>query len=59
MTFVALDPNGKSMPVPQVIPDTEEEKVLYDGAMRRRQLRLVLGGKMKPGDAEELKALFI
>ncbi|MVT11492.1 acyl-CoA thioesterase [Chitinophaga tropicalis] len=59
MTFVALDPNGKSRPVPQVIPDTEEEKVLYDGAMRRRQLRLVLGGKMKPGDAEELKALFI
>ncbi|HJT73996.1 MAG TPA: acyl-CoA thioesterase, partial [Chitinophaga sp.] len=54
MTFVALDPNGKSRPVPQVIPDTEEEKVLYDGAMRRRQLRLVLGGKMKPGDAEEL-----
>lgn len=59
MTFVALDPNGKSRPVPQVIPDTEEEKVLYDGAMRRRQLRLVLGGKMKPGDAEELKALFV
>jgi acyl-CoA hydrolase len=59
MTFVALDPNGKSRPVPQVIPDTEEEKVLFDGALRRRQLRLVLGGKMKPGDAEELKVLFV
>jgi acyl-CoA hydrolase len=59
MTFVALDPNGKSRPVPQIIPETEEEKTLFDGAMRRRQLRLVLSGKMKPGDAEELKALFI
>lgn len=59
MTFVALDPNGKSRPVPQIVPDTEEEKVLFDGALRRRQLRLVLGGKMKPGDAETLKALFV
>ncbi|PUZ29509.1 acyl-CoA thioesterase [Chitinophaga parva] len=58
MTFVALDPNGNSRPVPPVIPETEEEKVLYDGAMRRRQLRLVLSGRMKPHDATELKALF-
>ena len=59
MTFVALDPNGKSRPVPQIIPDTEEEKQLYEGAMRRRQLRLILSGKMKPQDAEELRALFL
>ena len=59
MTFVALDPNGKSRLVPQIIPDTEEEKLLYEGAMRRRQLRLILSGKMKPQDAEELRALFI
>ncbi len=58
MTFVALDPNGNSRPVPPVIPETEEEKVLFDGAMRRRQLRLVLSGRMKPQDASELKALF-
>jgi hypothetical protein len=31
----------------------------YDGALRRRQLRLILGGKMKPDDATELKALFV
>jgi acyl-CoA hydrolase len=59
MTFVALDPNGKSRLVPQIIPDSEEEKLLYEGAMRRRQLRLILSGRMKPQDAEELKALFI
>ncbi|RFS24775.1 acyl-CoA thioesterase [Chitinophaga silvatica] len=58
MTFVALDPNGNSRPVPKIIPDTEEEKKLYDTAMSRRQLRLILGGKLKPEDADALKAFF-
>ena len=57
-TFVALDSNRKPMAIPQLLPETEEEKKLYDGALRRRQLRLILGGKMKPDDAAELKALF-
>ena len=57
-TFVALDPNRKPMPVPQLIAETDEEKKLFQGALRRRQLRLILGGKMKPDDAAELKALF-
>jgi acyl-CoA hydrolase len=57
-TFVALDPNLKPRPVPQLIIETEEEKKLFEGALRRRQLRLILGGKMKPDDATELKALF-
>lgn len=57
-TFVALDPNRKPRPVPQLIPETDEEQKLFEGALRRRQLRLILGGKMKPSDAEELKALF-
>ena len=58
-TFVALDPTGKPRKVNALIPETEEEKALFDGALRRRQLRLILGGKMKPDDASELKALFI
>lgn len=58
-TFVALDPNGKPRPVPQLIPETEEEIKLYEGALRRRQVRLILGGKMKPADANELRALFV
>lgn len=57
-TFVALDPDNKPKPVPAVIPETEEEKLLFEGALRRRQVRLILGGKMKPDDASELKALF-
>jgi acyl-CoA hydrolase len=58
-TFVALDPNGKPRPVPALAPETDEEKKIFDGALRRRQLRLILGGKMKPADAQELKALFV
>jgi acyl-CoA hydrolase len=58
-TFVALDRNGKPVPVPPVLPVTDEEKVRYDGALRRRQLRLILAGKMKPEEANELKALFV
>jgi acyl-CoA hydrolase len=58
-TFVALDPNRKPRPVPSLISETEEEKRLFDGALRRRQIRLILGGKMKPNDATELKALFV
>jgi acyl-CoA hydrolase len=58
-TFVALDPNHKPRTVPQVIPITDDEKRLYEGAMRRRQIRLILGGKMKPEEAGELKALFV
>ena len=57
-TFVALDPNGRPRPVPALLPGEGEEKKIFDGALRRRQLRLILGGKMKPDDALELKALF-
>lgn len=58
-TFVALDPNRKPRHVPALEVETEEERRLYDGALRRRQLRLILGGKMKPADAAELRALFM
>ena len=57
-TFVALDSNSKPRPVTAVVPETELEKKLFEGALRRRQLRLILGGKMKPDEAVELKALF-
>ncbi|MDP1727556.1 MAG: acyl-CoA thioesterase [Bacteroidota bacterium] len=57
-TFVALDRKGSPLPVPPLEPETEEERKRFDGALRRRQLRLILAGKMKPDDATELKALF-
>jgi acyl-CoA hydrolase len=39
LTFVALDENGKPVPVPKVIPETEEEKMLYETAPVRAELR--------------------
>jgi acyl-CoA hydrolase len=57
-TFVALDSHNQPRPVPAVIPETEDEQKQYEGALRRRQVRLILGGKLKPDDATELKALF-
>lgn len=58
-TFVAVDQNGQPLPVPPIEPVTELEKERFDGALRRRQLALILAGKMKPADATELKALFM
>ena len=57
-TFVALNENSKPQPVPELTAETEDEKKLFESALRRRQIRLILGGKMKPDDALELKALF-
>ena len=57
-TFVAVDNSGKPTKIDQIRPETEEEKKRYDAALRRKQLSLVLAGKMKADDATELKALF-
>jgi acyl-CoA hydrolase len=58
-TFVAIDQNGSPLPVPEVIPETDLEKARYEGALRRRQLSLILTGRLKPDDATELKKLFV
>lgn len=58
-TFVAVDNTGTPVSIPKIKPETELEQIRYDGALRRRQLSLVISGKMKPDDATELKALFI
>jgi acyl-CoA hydrolase len=58
-TFVAVDPQGAPIHVPELKPDTKEELERYEGALRRRQLRLILAGKMQPSEATELKALFV
>lgn len=58
-TFVAIDQNGSPLPVPEVIPETDEEKRRYEGALRRKQLALILAGRMKPDEATELKNLFM
>jgi acyl-CoA hydrolase len=57
-TFVAVDTTGSAVKVPQIVPETTLEKERFDGALRRKQLSLVLSKKMDPNDATELKALF-
>lgn len=57
-TFVAVDEMGHPVRVPELVPETEIEKSRFVAALRRKQLSLVLAGKMKPKDATELKALF-
>ena len=58
-TFVAVDETGNPVEVPPIEPQTEEEHARFDAALRRKQLSLVLAGKMKPHEATELRALFV
>ena len=58
-TFVAVDQLGGPINVPELIPETTEEIERYEGALRRKQLSLILAGKLKPSEATELKALFL
>ncbi|AJR02835.1 acyl-CoA thioesterase [Siansivirga zeaxanthinifaciens] len=58
-TFVAVDETGKPVKVPELIPETNLEKERFAAALRRKQLSLLLSGKMKPSEATELKAFFI
>lgn len=59
--FVAVnEKDGKPVPVPvpPVVPETELEKQRFDGALRRKQLSLLLAGRITPDKATELKELF-
>ena len=57
-TFVALDSNGRPKKSPPLIPETPEEQSFYDSALGRRELRLVLAGKLKMNETKELRRTF-
>ncbi len=57
-TFVALDKDRNKVAVPELIPETPLEKQRYGAALRRRQLSLVLSGKLAASAASELRSLF-
>jgi acyl-CoA hydrolase len=42
LTFVAIDPQGRGVEIPPVIPETDEEKRRFEEAARRRAERLAL-----------------
>lgn len=57
-TFVAVDEYNKPVPIPQMEPETDTEKLRFDAAQRRKELSLILSGRMKPQESVELKKLF-
>jgi acyl-CoA hydrolase len=58
-TFVAVDASGKPVEVAPIVPETPLEQQRFDAALRRKQLSLLLAGKIKPEEATELRALFV
>ena len=56
-TYVAIDHNFKPVKVPELVAESEEEIELFEGAGRRRELRLILAGRLKPGEAKDLKSI--
>lgn len=58
-TYVAIEASGKPVKdIPELIPETELEQKYYKTALQRRELRLVLAGRMKPKEATELMKIF-
>ncbi len=57
-TLVSVDRTGKPVAIPKIIPETDIEKKRYKGALRRKELSLILANKLNPHDAVELKNLF-
>lgn len=56
-TFVGIDENGKAVKVPELVPESAEEMELYENALTRRELRLILAGRLKPKDAQSIQAV--
>ena len=59
LTFVGLNEEGNKIKLPPLIPQSDEEKSQHERALRRREMRLVLAGRIKPEDAAELKSIFL
>ena len=54
---MAVDQSGRPIPVTPIDPETEEEKQWYEEALYRREMRLVLAGRLKPQDANYIKKI--
>jgi acyl-CoA hydrolase len=57
--FVAVDQLGRPIEIPQLTPESTEEKERFNTALIRKQLSLLLAGKLKPNEAPELRELFL
>ena len=55
-TFVAVDDQEKRpIKVPQLLPLTSEEQKRFDEALTRRQMRLLLSGRLNKKESDEIK----
>ena len=54
-TFVAVDGDGRPIPVAPLAPETDDERARFEAAGRRRELRLVLAGRLQPEGADALR----
>lgn len=54
-TFVAVDESVCPVPAPPIVPETDEERERYENAAKRRELRLLMSGRLDLQDAEGLK----
>ena len=57
-TFVAVDDKGRPIAVPAIEPVSDDEQARFDAAARRRELRLVMAGRLPVSGAQHLRALF-
>ncbi|WP_109830202.1 acyl-CoA thioesterase [Reichenbachiella versicolor] len=54
-TLVAMDNEGHKVIVPEIKPETKEERKFFKTALQRRELRLVMAGKMRLKESLSLK----
>ena len=55
-TFVAVDDEAKPTKVVPLLPGSDEEKERYESAARRRELRLILSGRLRIENASGIRA---
>ncbi len=54
-TFVAIGNDGRPTPVPTIHPETKAEQANYMEAAKRRELRLIVAGRIRLEDAEHIQ----
>ncbi len=54
-TFVGLNDEGIPTPVPAIHPETDDERHNYESAAKRREVRLLLSGRLSLNDAKHIK----
>ncbi len=54
-TFVSVDENNKPIPAPPIQPETKEEKRRFLEAAKRREMRLLIAGRLLLKDSVHIK----